>query len=164
MLAGNNSHANVNIREQPKVLIVDHTGGFSHIPRAQQLHRRRNRGDRTMPGPAGNRVPRQFYGLPLSQAADVGLVDIRSHQHFGKIGLLQHQVAGIDVRSLMNRQGIDNSIEGGANIQLAKDIFGRLVSALGFVFLRFNAIHFGLRVTLPCFCCSSFRSASAAAS
>ena len=70
-------------------------------------------------------------------------------RHAGLIEDRLHQIAGIDVRSLVNRQGIDNSIEGGANIQLAKDIFGRLVGALGFGLLRLNAIHLGLRITLP---------------
>ncbi len=82
-------------------------------------------------------------GCPVAKSTHVGFIDVGTHQNFRQISFLQHQVAGVDIRSLMNRKGINNAVERCADIQLAKNVFGRRIGALCLALLSLNTSDFG---------------------
>ena len=73
---------------------------------------------------------------------NVGLVHKRAHQYFGKIRLLQKEVAGIDPGTLPHRQGINFARKRRANFELAQNIVSGGIGRLRLRALRLHASDF----------------------
>ena len=90
VLSDHDGDANVNVRQQAQVLVVDHAGGLAHISGDSQLHRGRHSGYAASPGASGECVPNDFYFLSGLQTAYIRLVDKCANQNAGEVGFLQH--------------------------------------------------------------------------
>ena len=82
------------------------------------------------------------------KAADVGLVHERADQHVGEVGFLKEQLTGLNERSLLDRQGIDDTVKRCADAGFAEGIFGGIIGGLCFRTLSLNSSDFGLGVAV----------------
>src|SRR5579872_3171026 len=122
MFGDNNGDANINIRQQAQVLVVDQTGGLTYVSVSMQLHGGGNCAHGASPCTTGNGVPCNFDLLSCLEAAHVRFVDKGASEHMRKIGFLQEQISGLHKGSEFHRKGINDALERGAHARLAKSV------------------------------------------
>src|SRR5208282_1572480 len=148
MLGGNDGDADVHVRQQTQIVVVDRTRDLAHVTSAAKFYGGGNGVDGAVPDAAGDCIPGDFDFLSFGEAADVRLVDESPDQHVRKIAFLQQEIPGLHVSSLLHGKRVDNAVEGGVHARFAQCIFGGVVGRLRFGALRLNSGGLGRRVAI----------------
>ena len=91
-----------------------------------------------LPHATGKRVPSDFDGLAFLQAANLRLIDKRTHPNPVQISDLHQQIAGRDKRVLAHRQVVRHAGMRRRDIQIAQEVGGGRQSGAGFCQLSFR--------------------------
>jgi len=151
VLSDHDGDADIDVRQETKILVVDETRGFADVPIAVEFHGRRNGIHGSKPGPAGYCVPGNFDSLTGLKAANIRLIDEGTHNDVGEIGLLQEQIARLYECTRLYKNGIDNPVKRCSDARFAERIFGARICGLSLQGLCLGAGNFWSRIALLLF-------------